>query len=154
MNIDMRIPILFATETGTVELVADEIVDAYRGDARVRFQALRMDRADPTVFAAQRTYLLITSSTGKGELPRNGRSFYAALKAQAAPLTQVSYGLLGFGDRHYSASFGGGPLLLDSLMQERGATRIGAIAQHDKRSGIFPEEFALSWVAEWLALVK
>jgi MioC protein len=151
---ELPIPILFATETGTVELAADEIVEAYRNDSRVRFEAIRMDRTDPGIFEPERIYLLITSSTGKGELPRNGRSFYAALKSREVALTQVRYGVLGFGDRHYAATFGGGPLMLSSLMLERGAIQIGDLGQHDKQSGIYPEEFALAWVKDWLTLVK
>jgi MioC protein len=151
---ELRIPIVYATETGTTELVADEIVEAYRNHARIRFLAIRMDRTDPDIFEPGRTYLLITSSTGKGELPRNARAFSAALQAREARLTHVRYGILGFGDRHYAATFGGGPLTLDVVMQQAGARRIGEIAQHDRQSGIYPEEFALDWLAGWLTLLE
>ena len=151
---EQRIPILSATETGTIELVADEIVDAYRNDPNVRFKAIRMDRTDPGIFEPDQVYLLITSSTGKGELPRNGRPFYAALQARAAPLDRVRYGMLGFGDRHYAATFGGGPHMLDQLLQQAGARRIGDLAQHDRQSGVYPEEFALDWARGWLPLLR
>jgi sulfite reductase alpha subunit-like flavoprotein len=135
----LLIPILFATETGTTELVADEIVDAYGNDARVRFEAIRMDRTNPGIFAPERIYLLITSST---------------LQAREAPLNRVRYGILGFGDRHYAATFGGGPRTLDLLMQQAGARRIGDLAQHDRQSGIYPEVFAFDWIRGWLTLLE
>src|SRR5262245_59222712 len=123
----LNISILFATETGTVELVADEIVDAYRKDPNVRFEAIRMERAHRGIFQPGHTYLLITSSTGKGEMPKNGRSFSEALQGGQYRLTDVRYGILGFGDRHYAATFGGGPRMLDGLMQQAGAHRIGEL---------------------------
>jgi MioC protein len=150
----LRIPILYATETGTCELVADEIVETYRNDANVRFKAIRMDRTDPGIFEPDQVYLLITSSTGKGELPRNARAFCAALQARGAPLDRVRYGMLGFGDRHYAATFGGGPRALDLLLQQAGARRIGDLGQHDRQSGIYPEQFALEWLAGWLLLLR
>jgi MioC protein len=149
-----QIPILFATETGMTELVSDEIVEAYQGNAHVNFEAIRMDRAQLSIFQPRGVYLLITSSTGKGELPRNASTFCAALRTRATPLEQVSYGILGFGDRFYTASFGGGPRMLDELMQQAGASRVGELGQHDRQSGIHAEAFALSWVGAWLTRLE
>lgn len=149
-----QLSILYATETGTTELVADEIVDAYRKHTDFRFSALRMDKVQPSALKSEETYLFLTSSTGKGEMPRNGRGFYAALETLSPPMVDIRYGLVGFGDRHYAASFGGGPRLLDQAMQAAGARRIGDLAQHDRQSGIYPEEFALEWLKSWLAMLE
>ena len=149
-----EIQILFATETGTVELVADEVVEAYRSSAHVHFEAVRMDHTQPTIFHSGGVYLLITSSTGKGELPRNARAFCSALQALSTPLKQVRYGILGFGDRFYASTFGGGPRTLDQLMQHAGATRIGELAQHDRQSGTYAEEFALNCLQKWVTQLE
>ncbi len=149
----VEILLLYASETGTTELVADEIVDACRDHARFRLTAKRMDVVTPQIFESGRIYLLLSSSTGKGELPKNGRGFHSALQALPGPLADIRYGIIGFGDQHYAATFGAGPNSLDREMQRLGAIRIGTLAQHDRQSGIFPEQFALDWLGPWLDLL-
>ena len=153
MSTARRITLLFATATGTTETVAAEVVAAFAGDDRFEIDSHRMDTVDASIFCASNLLLILTSSTGRGDLPHNARAFAKAMWNERIDLSHIRYGMVGFGDRHYSATFGGGPSIFDWLMQELGAQRIGNMCLHDRQSATSPEEYVLEWLNEWVTLL-
>jgi sulfite reductase alpha subunit-like flavoprotein len=146
------ITILVATMSGTAEMVAGEIQDALSNVGRPsRLQ--RMERASPTQLREGGLFLVCSSTYGKGEVPDNGKPLYEALKAERPNLSAMRYGVIGLGDMTYSATFCGGGRSFDELLSSLGAVRIGERCQHDASSGIFPEDAALAWLRDWLALL-
>ena len=113
-----------------------------------------MDGLDASVFSRKSIFLICTSTYGQGDVPDNARALYEQLKSARPNLSHVRYGVFGLGDRTYAETFNFGGKRFDELLGELGAERIGERHTHDASSGILPEETALEWGQEWLALVR
>jgi sulfite reductase (NADPH) flavoprotein alpha-component len=94
--------ILFATESGNAEALAD---DARKAAGKLGFAARLLDMGDttPAQVAAIPNLLVIASTWGEGEPPQRAIEFYAALMADDAPrFDGVRYAVLALGDRAYA----------------------------------------------------
>ena len=86
-------------------------------------------------------------------MPDNARALFQDLGTKRPDLSRVRYGVFGLGDRTYAETFNFGGKKFDDLLTELGAKRVGERHKHDASSGIMPEETALEWCKEWLALL-
>ena len=148
-----KLTILVGTMTGTAEMVAEEMGDAL-AEAGFEPAVKPMDSLDAAAFAEPGLYLVVSSTYGQGDVPDNARALYEDLKARRPGLAQVRYGVFGLGDRTYAETFNFGGKRFDELLTELGAERIGERHTHDASSGVLPEETALEWCQQWLALVR
>ena len=149
----MRITILIGTMTGTAQLCAQEMELAL-DDGETQVSTLMMDSLDSTVFSREGMFLICTSTYGQGDVPDNARALYEDLKAKRLDLSRVRYGVFGLGDRTYAETFNFGGKRFDELLGELGAQRIGERHKHDASSGVLPEETAVQWCQDWLALLR
>ena len=99
-----RLPltILFATESGNAEALADA---ARKAASKLGFAARVQDMADttPAQLATAKNVLIIASTWGEGDPPQRAVDFYAALMADNAPrLEGLRYAVLALGDRAYA----------------------------------------------------
>jgi MioC protein len=139
--------------SGTAEMVADEIHEVLQADS-VTAKIVRMEKAALPMFAVRDRFLICTSTYGKGDVPDNAKTFYAALQEHRPNLGHVKYGLIGLGDMTYSQTFAGGGRRLDAIFTELGAQRIGECLFHDRSSGVLPESAALDWLSGWVTRFK
>lgn len=145
------ITILVATMSGTAELVAEEVA-AVLEDADYTPEIVLMDKVTSADLKPG-LYLVCTSTHGTGEVPDNGKSLYAALEADRPSLKGVLYGVIGLGDSMYPNTFCFGGKRFDELFETLGASRVCARLEHDRRSGIYPEDMAREWVMGWITLL-
>ena len=148
----MKVNILVGTMTGTAQLCAQEMELAL-DDGETRVETLLMDQLDSSVFAREGVFLICTSTYGQGDVPDNARALFQDLGTKRPDLSRVRYGVFGLGDRTYAETFNFGGKKFDDLLTELGAKRVGERHKHDASSGIMPEETALEWCKEWLALL-
>ena len=149
----LKIRILVGTMTGTAQLCAQEMELAL-DDGETQVETLMMDNLDSSVFSGEGVFLICTSTYGQGDVPDNARALYEDLKARRPNLSRVRYGVFGLGDRTYAETFNFGGKRFDEILSELGAQRVGERHAHDASSGVLPEETALEWCQNWLALVK
>ncbi|WP_298440509.1 flavodoxin [uncultured Ferrimonas sp.] len=95
--------------------------------------------------------LVITSTTGSGDLPDNIAPLYYQLQQQFPLLPQSRYGVIALGDSSYGDTYCGAGHQFDQLLQELGAQRIGSVLQIDACETMEPEQPAQQWLAPWLA---
>lgn len=95
--------------------------------------------------------LLISSTTGAGDLPDNIVGFYSQLKEQFPLLPNKRYGVIALGDSSYGDTFCGGGRQLDELFGELQAVKVGERLEIDACETLQPEDVALDWVEGWSA---
>ncbi|PKH19986.1 flavodoxin [Enterobacterales bacterium CwR94] len=92
--------------------------------------------------------LIVTSTTGQGDLPDSIRELFAALQDQYQP--SLRYGVIALGDSSYDDFCGAGKKF-DALLQEQAAQRVGDVLLVDAGEYPEPEEVTSPWVESWAA---
>ena len=150
-----KIIILFATVSGTSELVADEISESdFVESSGWMVDVTPMAKAELNVFDNNDTlYIIATSSYGTGDIPETAQRFFDEMDSKRPDLSGIRYGVICLGDTKYSQTFCGAAKTFDEKLRELGAERLGEMCRIDASSGDFPEEVALEWFKEWIAKV-
>lgn len=139
----MKITILYGTETGNAEMLAEDI----QADLEAAHEVVceNLADADPGDFDPTRLYLLVCSTYGDGELPASAKPFAEAVESSQPDLSNVHFGIFGLGDSEYDETFNHGPKRLAELMLARGARQIGERVAHDASGPDMAEDLALPW---------
>ncbi|RBP61493.1 cytochrome P450 [Brevibacterium sanguinis] len=141
--------ILFGTESGNAELVAEEIGMLFgdRDDVEVAdLSSIRPSDLDPGRF-----HLLVCSTYGDGEVPSSAADFYAALREDTPDLAGVRFAVFGMGDASYTKTYSRGSELLTEALEACGAKREGEYGRHDAGGVIPAAEAACEWAEGVLA---
>ncbi|MBS0849475.1 flavodoxin [Citrobacter sp. JGM124] len=96
--------------------------------------------------------LVITSTTGQGDLPESIVPLFQAIKNEVGYQPDLRYGLIALGDSSYDLFCGGGKQF-DALLQEQGATRLGDVLLVDASENPEPEFITNPWVERWALLL-
>jgi MioC protein len=145
------IHILFGTESGNAEMVADDIAAALQGRGfETEIAELSEDVAAD--LADMELAVFVTSTYGEGDLPESAAPFYETLLAERPDLSGLSFGAFGLGDSVYE-TFNNGIDTLRGALSGLGARQIGETAKHDAASGDLASNLASSWAATLLDLV-
>ena len=95
--------------------------------------------------------LVVTSTTGQGDLPDSIVPLYEGMKDMYQP--HLRYGIIALGDSTY-ANFCGGGKTFDALLQEQGARRIGDMLMIDASEDPEPESVSNPWVEQLATLLE
>ena len=140
----MPVTILFGTESGGAELVADELSRLFAADADLQVR----DLADvtPADLDTERLHLIVCSTYGDGEVPTSAQAFYQALLTRETSLAGVRYAMFGMGDKSYDKTYSRGSELVDEALSACGAERVGEYGRHDAGGSIAATDAAEDWV--------
>lgn len=97
-------------------------------------------------------WLVVTSTTGQGELPADILPLFSELRDNSGPLPQLRYAIAALGDSSYEHYCGGGQLFND-LLQELQATAVTEMLTIDASETLDPEEPAVKWLQEFIAKI-
>lgn len=148
-NLSMStITILFGTESGNSEMVADELRDLL---VESGFQAVVAGMGDVDVesLADKSLVVLISSTYGEGDLPVTAVDFHSRLQSERPDLGEVRFAAFGLGDSTYD-TYNLGIATLVRRFEELGARRVGEIGHHDADSGLDPCAAAGDWLTDLL----
>lgn len=107
---------------------------------------------DPTLEQWQRysddAALVITSTTGQGNLPDSITGLYQEMKDRLGHQPALRYGVIALGDSSYD-NFCCGGKTFDALLQEQQAQRKGEVLLVDASVDPEPEVVTSPWVESW-----
>ncbi|WP_091470964.1 flavodoxin domain-containing protein [Paenarthrobacter nitroguajacolicus] len=143
----MKVSILYGTESGNAELVADDVAESLE-DSNVTIEDLQ--DADVLALSTDTLYLIICSTHGEGNLPESAQPFAEALEAEKPDLQGIRFAMFGLGDSTYE-HYSRGSEHIDHRLRALGATRVGEYGRHDASSRSSASEVAVAWAAGVLA---
>ena len=138
----MNIHVLYGTETGNAEMVADDIVDALSAD--VSIESFDMSKCSVADLSADVFYFIVCSTYGDGELPQSAQPFFDALNSQRPDLSGLRFAVFGLGDSFYE-TFNRGSEIIAQVLIELGAEQVGERGIHDASAAQLPADIAMPW---------
>jgi MioC protein len=138
----MNIHVLYGTETGNAEMVADDIVDALSAD--VSIESTDMSKCSVADLSADVFYFIVCSTYGDGELPQSAQPFFDALNSQRPDLCGLRFAVFGLGDSFYE-TFNRGSEIIAQTLTRLGAEQVGERGMHDASAGQLPGDIAMPW---------
>ena len=139
-----RAVVLFGTETGTAEDLAEDLA-ATLEEVGVEAEVVDMEDAQPRLLDGSRAVIVCTATHGDGELPDNSLDFYGMLEEERPDLSGVLYGVCGLGDNAY-ADFCEAGRIWSRLLSDLGATEVIERYEIDG----FVEEEDIEGACEWV----
>lgn len=146
------VTILFGTESGNSEMVAEDLCDALEENG-IKGEVFAMDDYPVDELSQQEVVVLVSSTYGEGELPAGALPFFAALNAVRPDLSSTRFAAFGLGDSTYE-TFNRGIALLVDAFADLGAEQIGDTGRHDADTGLDASEAAVGWINEVFALER
>lgn len=143
------VTILFGTESGNAELVAEDLA-RHLGD-RADTRVIDLGDLEPVDLDPERLHLIVCSTYGDGELPTNVRGLRERLLSERPELAGIRYAVFGLGDRSYSKTYSRGSEMIDEALAACGATRVGEYGRHDAGGPLDAAEVAREWADGVLA---
>lgn len=144
----MTLAILYGTETGNAEMLAEDIA------AHLSMQnpeVSNLSDVDPADLDPDTLYIIVCSTYGDGELPASAQPFAAKMEAQRPNLASVRFAVFGMGDSEYPDTFNGGGERIEVLMTAAGATLVGERITHDASGSDMADDLAMPWVDDIIA---
>ena len=142
-----KIYILYASQTGTAEELAQDIYNSSKSK-EIDSELHELDDISIDKLKNIKKLMIVTSTTGDGEVPDNGQFFWADLSKQSElSLSNLSYGVLALGDSsHYDFCNAG--KLIDEKLNQLGAKRIIERQECD-----FDTEGSMEWSEKFFSLI-
>lgn len=144
-NTDVKITVLYGTESGNSELIAEDLGQKLR-ESFDDVQVFDLQGFDPEALTPERFTIVVCSTHGEGDLPNTAIPFAEAFDAAQPDLTGVHYAVFGLGDTFYDETYSQGSEHLDRRFTERGAVRVGTYGRHDASSWDLGSDVALEWL--------
>jgi flavodoxin len=146
-----QIGIFVGTVYGNALLVAEE-AETLLAEAGHDVKIFDEGTLESWQFYRHHYALVITSTTGQGNLPDSIAPLFQAIKDRVGYQPELHYGLIALGDSSYD-NFCGAGHTFDGLLQEQGAVRVGELLEIDALQHPEPETVAVPWVKKWAELI-
>ncbi|MBS4701008.1 flavodoxin [Aeromonas media] len=140
-----HIDILVGTVYGSAMLVAETLRDHLQAQGHV---CQLFDEAELTDIDPSRFLLIVSATTGQGDIPPNLQPFATALADRAPYMKGWRYALIAMGDSSYEHFCGAGRRL-NELLQELAADALVPHLEIDATLEDEPEVAALAWLKSW-----
>ncbi|MEM7732575.1 MAG: flavodoxin domain-containing protein [Pseudomonadota bacterium] len=144
----MQIRLLYGTETGTAEILCDDLKDELDGEIECEVQSL--EDMGPADLSTDALNVFVVATTGSGDLPFTAIPFFDKLQAEKPDLSNIQFAIFGLGDKTFAATYNfGSQTVMDKLL-ELNAKQVGARGMFDASGNEMPEEVAMPWLRETL----
>ena len=139
--------IAYGTQTGTAEELAFDI-EKLSKDKGVNCQVFELDDISMNKLKEINKLMVVTSTTGDGEIPDNAITFWENLSGLSElNISNLKYGVLALGDSsHYDFCNAG--KIIDEKLKDLGANRV-----IDRQECDFDTEGSMEWSEKFLSLI-
>ena len=129
-NMSLPLLILYATQTGNAESVAEKVASAARARG-YEPRTWNVDGLDVKSLASEPTALFVVSTYGEGDPPDAAITFWEEIqRLSAGALASLRYSVYALGDTSYTEFCGFGRKL-DEELEKVGATRVADRCDND-----------------------
>ena len=147
----MNIQFLYATETGTSEMLCEDMVDALSG---FECTITNLGEFDPADFDAATFYVFVVSTYGNGDIPATALPFWDAIEASPPNLTNIRFAIFGLGDMVFAETFNNGSKQVADKLVGLGAQMIGERGLYDASTVSLPEDTGVPWLTGLLPMLE
>ena len=147
-----KIAVMVGSVYGAAQYVAEEaqsLLTAMGHDIRL-YEAPKLD--DVLNFNAD-IWLVISSTTGQGDIPDNLLPFYLDVQNRFPLLTGKQFAVIALGDSSYDTFCGAGEQLRALLLEIQG-TELAPMLRIDAGETLEPETIALPWLEQQFAALN
>ena len=148
----MKVAILSGSVYGAAEEVARRAVQVLEGAGCEAWHQPGVALDEVLAFAPE-ALLVITSTTGMGELPGNIQNLYYAIRDRFPAWSGLPGAVIALGDSSYDVFCGGGEQMRELLL-ELGVRELLPMLRLDASESVTPDEDAMPWLAELTAALK
>ncbi|XP_043664298.1 NADPH-dependent diflavin oxidoreductase 1 isoform X2 [Vespula pensylvanica] len=146
---DFSITILYASETGTAQDVAEQI---WKSAKRKGLNSIvsALDDYDLANFDSERLMVFVVATTGQGDPPDNMKQFWKFLLRKSLPpsmLNNIGYGVIGLGDSSYK-KFNFAAKKLNKRLAQLGGIQLLPIGLADDQHDLGIDAVVSPWVQE------
>ena len=142
----MKIAILSGSVYGAAEDVARVAVEVLEAAGHQPWHKLGLTLEELLAFGPE-AILVVTSTTGMGELPGNLQNLYYALRDRFPAWSGVPGAVIALGDSSYDVFCGGGEQMRELLL-ELGVREVLPMLRLDASETVTPDTDAKPWLTE------
>ena len=148
-----KISLLVGSVYGGAEAVAQQLQSALD---QAGHQASISDAQTATslVSEAADAWLVVTSTTGSGDIPDTILPLFLSLQSEFPMLSDLKYGVVALGDSSYGDTFCGGGRQFGQLLEELGAKELCPLLTIDACEHFDGAPVALEWLPNWLTQLQ
>lgn len=141
-----KIAVIVGTVYGAAQYVAEQALPLLSGFGHqtAQFDEAKLD--DVLAYDAD-IWLVVTSTTGQGDIPDNLLPFYLDVQSRFPLLTNKRFAVIALGDSSYDTFCGAGEQLRDLLLEIQG-TELAPMLRIDAGDTLEPETIALPWLEQ------
>jgi flavodoxin len=142
-----KIGIFVGSVYGNAQQVAEDV------DGMIKEQGLESEvYTDPSLdeFKQVSSVLVISSTTGQGDIPPNLEFFIQDLRDQFPLMDQKPFAVVALGDSSYGETYCGAGRQIFELLTELQGKPITDLLEMDACETLEPEVEVLAWVKKWL----
>ena len=110
----MKLEILYATQTGNAEEVAQNLSTLAKSKGFI-VNINEMNHYTMDQFRKFKNVAIVTSTYGEGEVPEMGIEFWKDLESSSIKISNLKYGLIALGDRSHEIFCGAGKAISKKL---------------------------------------
>lgn len=130
---------------GAAQHVAEQVEECLSED---EVDCELFTQADVADFVDAKAILVITSTTGQGDIPPDLEIAFLELKEAAPQLNYKPFAVAGLGDSSYGESFCGAGRQFFELLSELQGNPVADLLEVDAMETLEPAEDVLAWVDE------
>lgn len=142
-----KIAVMVGTVYGGAQYVAEQAIELF-GQLGHQAQLFHPARLKDVLQADADHWLVITSTTGQGDIPDDLVPFYVEVQDRFPLFGNKSWAVIALGDSSYGDTYCGSGEKIRQLFSELQGAELAPMLRIDAGETLQPEDVALPWIAE------